>query len=127
MGEPYTVGPLPQGVVLADVNGDGADDLLVPNEGGTTISVLIARAVGASIRRRASPPDRPRGDRRGDVNGDGKVDLVVPNYGNTVSILLGDGSGASPRLPNYRSRRPPTSPTRRSPTSTTTGSSTWRW
>jgi hypothetical protein len=38
------VGKEPEAVVAADVDGDGKLDLVVPNRGSNTVSVLLAKA-----------------------------------------------------------------------------------
>jgi hypothetical protein len=77
---------------LADVNGDGHLDLLVPNSvmlgnGNGTFQPPIAFNSGSSSTREVTATD---------VNGDGKVDLVAVNQTVTnqdVSILPGNGDG----------------------------------
>lgn len=94
LGEPYAVGPFPDRLCFADFNGDGADDLAVANTGGSTVSILLARAVGG-----LQPPAdfavglTPMALAAGDVNGDGRIDLAVPCWTVHVAILLGDGMG----------------------------------
>jgi hypothetical protein len=90
-GSPFAVGDAPVGVTTADFNRDGAPDLAVANQGGTSISVLLRTATGF-----ANDPSSPivTGQRAtevatADFNADGKTDLAVANQSsNTVSILL---------------------------------------
>ena len=90
-GSPFDVGDSPVGVATADFNRDGAPDLAVANQGGTSISVLLRTATGF-----ANDPSSPIVTRENateiataDFNADGKTDLAVANYSsNSVSILL---------------------------------------
>jgi hypothetical protein len=85
-----------QMLTVADVNGDGIADLIVPNSfGGTTVNVLLGIGDGTF-----QPPvtyfsgTQPIFVALGDFNGDGILDLAVVNRGdNSISILLGVGDG----------------------------------
>jgi DNA-binding beta-propeller fold protein YncE len=84
----YPAGAYPSEVAVADVNGDGKPDLMVANEFGNTLSVLLGEGDG-SFRPKADYPvgPYPHGIAVGDVNGDGKPDLIAPNYADgTVSV-----------------------------------------
>ncbi len=104
--------PLPQAVTLglasltfnvADVNGDGINDLIAvelsANSPSTPpgIFVFLGQPNGAF----ANPVEYAAGAHPGavaidDVNGDGKLDLVVFNAGvgsNSIVVLLGNGDG----------------------------------
>jgi hypothetical protein len=91
----FGTGSQPFQVTTADINGDGLPDLIVSNESGATVSVLLnTTAPGATIPSFASQQTFATGHDPGgvtavDVNGDGKPDLIVANDGdNTVSVLL---------------------------------------
>jgi Bacterial Ig-like domain (group 3)/FG-GAP-like repeat/Abnormal spindle-like microcephaly-assoc'd, ASPM-SPD-2-Hydin len=93
-----SVGTTPQGVAVADFNGDGKLDMAVANNGGGTVSILLGNGNGTFTT--ASTPSAGSGANWvavGDFNRDGNVDLAVANLGSTgangVSILLGDGTG----------------------------------
>jgi hypothetical protein len=86
--------PYPLSLAVADLNGDGIDDLAVTTSG--TVSVLLGNgdgsfqkaidtAVGGGVARLAV----------GDFNGDGIADVAVTitNGGGSVKILLGNGDG----------------------------------
>ncbi|MHB8742128.1 MAG: FG-GAP-like repeat-containing protein, partial [Sulfuricaulis sp.] len=100
---PFATGISPISVTAADVNGDGKPDLIVANNAGNTVSVLLnTTASGAATPSFAAQQtfatgSGPRSVTAADVNGDGKPDLIVANYGsNTVSVLLNTtASGAA--------------------------------
>ena len=89
------VGTTPAGVVAADFNGDGTEDLAVANSGSNTVSILIGQGDGTFIP--ASNPttgNQPASLAAGDFNNDGKLDLAIGDLaGNTVTVLLGNGDG----------------------------------
>jgi uncharacterized protein (DUF2141 family) len=99
-------------VVVADVNGDGKPDLIVPNScttignctyGPGSVGVLLGEGDGTFDAAVAygSGGDYAFSVAVGDVNGDGKLDLVVANFcGNSscstpgpLGVLLGKGDG----------------------------------
>jgi len=83
------------GVAAADIDGDGAIDLLFSNRWTHDVTTLMndglgefhfAGAVGVGV--------TPRYVRAADFNGDDSPDCATPDYdGSTVSIVLNDGSG----------------------------------
>jgi hypothetical protein len=105
----YTSGYWTNSVVAADVNGDGAADLLVGNSG--SVSVLLGVGDGTF---QPATYYRSAGHEGcwiavADVNGDGKLDLVAANqFGpnrvdgySTVGILLGNGDGSFQPVTRY--------------------------
>jgi hypothetical protein len=99
-------------VIVADVNGDGKPDLVVPNAcasnqncplGSGSVAVLLGKGDGTF--QTAVAYGSGGGDAFSvavaDVNGDGKLDLLVANFcGNTncslagpLGVLLGNGDG----------------------------------
>jgi hypothetical protein len=98
----FPVGKSPGGLATADLDADGAFDLVVANTGlpgayGNTVSVLRGDGHGAFAPRvdYVSGP-QPVDVAIADLNEDGKPDLVVANQGtwsNAISVLLGHGDG----------------------------------
>ena len=93
-GDGVRVGTTPSGV-LGHFNGGTAADVVVANQCGNTISVLLGNGNGTlQVAQTYAVGVNPTGVAVGDVNGDGSADLVVANRGgNTVSVLLGTGTG----------------------------------
>lgn len=89
------VGTTPIGVVAADFNGDGIEDLALANSASNTISILLGQGNGTFMP--ATSPttgNQPVSLAAGDFNNDGKVDLAVGDLAdNTVTVLLGNGDG----------------------------------
>jgi len=83
----------PEGIALADVDGDTYLDILVINQRGNSISTLLNSAKkpgkfqnGSSY---ATSGTIPRGISLGDFNGDGQLDIALTNEGTgSVTILL---------------------------------------
>ncbi|MDR3456038.1 MAG: immunoglobulin domain-containing protein [Verrucomicrobiae bacterium] len=91
----FPTGVQPQGVVVRDLDGDGRPDMVVPNSGDGTVSLLQNIGAPGTLTTYSFAPkiDIATGagaDRVavGDLNGDGRPDLAVAN-GNagTVSVL----------------------------------------
>src|SRR6266566_690479 len=102
----------PQGIAIGDFNSDGKLDIAVANLSLGTVSILLNQncSPGAPADCTFAPTpvsplagSGPYAITTGDLNADGSLDLVVANYaGNTVSVLLGDGTGAfQPAAPSF--------------------------
>jgi hypothetical protein len=83
----------PDGVVVADFNGDSNQDFVVANAGGG-ITVYLGDGLGGfGSANTFAVNGFPHAPVAGDFNGDSKLDLVVPNGAHTISVLLNNGSG----------------------------------
>jgi hypothetical protein len=88
---------------VADVNLDGIADIVVANNLGNCVSVLLGLGDGTF----ASPATYATGARPAqvvvaDVNADGVPDILTANAtDNTISVLFGDGSGAFGNSTSY--------------------------
>lgn len=91
----FLVGDAPASVAAADVDLDGAPDLLVGNTGTDDVSILLNDGSGVFGEDRRIPVGRrPAAILATDLDGDGAPDAVVANAGsNDLSVLLNDGNG----------------------------------
>jgi hypothetical protein len=89
---------IPLDVVLADVNGDAKPDILLAGGSSDAAGVLLNTGSGTFqpvVRYPTGGGGYPQGIAASDVNSDGKPDIITANYlGNSVSVLLGNGTGA---------------------------------
>lgn len=88
---------VPLQIVAGDVNGDGADDLVI-NDGGTQLTVLTADGIGGfnlpvAFGLPGMMPPAITDVTLGDFTGDGNLDAVVTDDANGVTIFTGDGAG----------------------------------
>ncbi|MCZ6635257.1 MAG: FG-GAP-like repeat-containing protein [bacterium] len=90
----------PEAVAMADLNGDGAIDVIVANSGENDLSVYLNSSQGAVFTRNDfRVGSGPIATRVGDLDGDGDVDLATANaIKQTLSVLFNDSTGvfASP-------------------------------
>ena len=94
-------------VAVADVNGDGKQDLLVGGGGeNDNVGVLLGNGDGTfqPVVSYSSGGNTALSVAVADVNGDGKPDLVMAiAFYNTVAILLGNGNGTFQAATTYGS------------------------
>lgn len=94
----YPTGSSPNGVIAADLNGDGKPDLAITNSADNTVSILLGNGGGTfTAQPTLTTGSVPYSLTAGDFNGDQQLDLVVTNFANgtpsTVSVFLGNGNG----------------------------------
>ena len=105
----YDTAAGPGETAIADVNGDGKNDLVVAS--GNSVSVLLNRGDGTFPAHVDYPVGHPS-DRLpvalADLNGDGRLDIVAGSDSvNSMSVLLNDGDGTfAPAVP-YSTVSPP--------------------
>jgi hypothetical protein len=111
-GSPFAVGRAPYPHAVADLNGDARPDIVTPNVGGGSVSVMLGDGRGGFVPAANSPyavAPRPFYVASGDVSGDGRPDLVMTHDdSNLLTTLLGDGRGgfaAAPASPFDFGRR----------------------
>jgi uncharacterized protein (DUF2141 family) len=103
----YPAGNSPNGVAMADFDGDGKLDIAVANYGNPStgdnggVSILLGNGDGTfQAATLISAGKNPISIAVGDFSNDGRKDLVVSDYGarstggnGSVSVLLGNGDG----------------------------------
>ncbi len=104
-GVPIEAGRKPyRNLRVADLDGDGKPDIVVPNMAEHGITILFGDGRGnfrGSERAPIPAGPSPFSVDVADINGDGKPDIVVQNYsgqitdpsGDALTFLLGDGHG----------------------------------
>lgn len=99
----FPTGQLPTAPAVADVNGDGFLDLLIPNDFDNTVSVLLGNGDGTFKPQLTFPVGKqPNAIAVADFNHDGKLDIAVANQGSAnITVLLGNGDGTFQTGVNY--------------------------
>ena len=93
----FGAGDAPEMIALADLNGDGRQDLLVSNPSASSISLLFGVGDGTLRSDRSFPVGGPRvaldALTAGDFNADRVTDLAATQRQGLVSVRLGNGDG----------------------------------
>ncbi len=90
-----TVGPNPRSLALANLNGTGVHEIVVGASGGSFVTVLTRQLDGTYARVDTAAGSGVWGVATGLFNADAHLDVVVANSNaDSVSLLLGDGTGA---------------------------------
>ena len=101
--------PHTHGLTVADVNGDGHQDIVTANNADGDISLLLGDGRGAFARAPKSPfpcGKSPYPIAAADINADGYADVLAPNatHGDqqvkTLAVLLGNSRGELKAAPN---------------------------
>lgn len=113
-GSPFSAGRHPyDSLSIADLNGDGALDVMAPDMVGNAIAVLLGDGKGAFSPAPGSP--FPSGAKRpgyailADANGDSRLDVIAAHDDDPLlAVLLGDGRGGFSPAPASPIRLPST-------------------
>lgn len=93
----FPAGAYPRGIVIADIDNNGKNDLAVVNNNGLSFSVFKNNSVPGTIVM-AAPVNYPTGKNPpsiavGNLDGNGQLEIVVGNYDdNTVSVYQSTGT-----------------------------------
>ncbi|MBZ5599656.1 MAG: VCBS repeat-containing protein [Acidobacteriia bacterium] len=80
-------------IAVADLNGDGVEDLAVINSCSADVSVLLGKGDGTFLKAVNYGVLSPASIATADVDGDGRLDLAVASGSGDISILKGNGDG----------------------------------
>src|SRR6266478_19222 len=84
----FAVGTTPWSVTIADLNGDGKQDLAVANNGSNSVSALLGNGDGTfQAAQNFAAGLNPASVAAGDFNGDGKLDLAVSDGGASTEAV----------------------------------------
>ncbi len=97
-GVEYAANGRPRGIALGDVDGDGANDIVITNDVGAidSISVLINSGNGtfaAPVQYSLEGDHTPVSLVTADVDNDGDLDILVAEYSGNVAVLINNGTG----------------------------------
>jgi hypothetical protein len=106
---PISVGDTPVSTTVADLRGDGTDDIVVANRLDDTVSVLLGIGDGTFLPREVYPVGNlPSAIVVTDINGDGIPDIITVNSGdNTISVLIGKVNGTFKKAETFQTGQDP--------------------
>jgi hypothetical protein len=105
-GSPIPAGHSPNDLAVADMNGDGNLDLVIPNHQSPFLTILLGDGTGRFSPAPGSPFDvhsnpHPHGVAVADFDGDGKPSVATDSWAaNQIELLSGNGKGGI-RLPGH--------------------------
>jgi hypothetical protein len=107
----FPAGRLPRAAAVADVNDDGAPDVVTANTASDDVSVLIGDGDGTyEPQQRFAAGEEPYSVAVADLDRDGALDLVTANhFTSDVSVLLGNGDGSFQPQQRFAAGAGPTS------------------
>ncbi len=89
--------PFTHSVAVADLTGDGKQDIITANYSAGTVSVLLGNGDGTfqpAATYSCGPSTEPDFVAVADLTGDGRPDIITANSnGSSVSVLMGNGDG----------------------------------
>lgn len=89
-------GSFPRSVIVSDINGDGAPDIVVTNTAADNATVLLNGGTGTFLLQPNVPSFgglSPYSVTAADLNNDGRQDLAVANYeADSIGLLLNQGN-----------------------------------
>jgi hypothetical protein len=90
----YSIGSLPEGVAVGDINGDGASDIAVANKEDGTVSVLLNAGKGVfNTQTTYATGQDPLSVALGQFGGDPRVDIAAANsQASSISVLFNEGT-----------------------------------
>jgi hypothetical protein len=102
-GSPIATAVTPHSVLAEDFNGDGRNDLAIPDYGSSRVTILLRQPGGGFAEEAGSPVvtgGAPTQLAAADFNNDGLRDLATANFGSgDVTILLRQPSGGFEQEP----------------------------
>jgi hypothetical protein len=100
------VDALPVGLAVVDVNNDNKPDIIVANQRGYNVGVLLNSGNGTFLSQKpypTGPESHPQCVSVVDINGDNKSDIIVANnVANGVGVFLNSGNGTFLPQTEYR-------------------------